>query len=203
MRFPRPCRFVARRVVLAYELRVCEPLPEHLAHAEFEAVGVVEFIAEHVLAIVESEHLFIEVAEKMVRLNRNIRSVQLAFYERPEIFERVRMHLAAHVFDRVIDYLMLKVLVESTVGLERIRIECGTSLHMLVHQVVNSPYLPSIDDFGANLTTALHESNDGSFILLHVSGKGLAAVLVHVPSLAADEGFVPPQLRFRFLRAWW
>ena len=45
MRFPRPCRFVARRLVFACELAIGEALPEHLAQGKLEPLAVVQVFA--------------------------------------------------------------------------------------------------------------------------------------------------------------
>src|SRR5579859_1545893 len=52
-------------------------------------------------AIVEAEGLFVKVTEKIKRLNRNISPVNRAVNQTPEIIHAVRMHLTAHVFNRM------------------------------------------------------------------------------------------------------
>src|SRR5437868_6468497 len=44
-RFPRPCRFVARRFVLACEFRVSQTLSSNLSHCHSEPLPVVQILA--------------------------------------------------------------------------------------------------------------------------------------------------------------
>src|SRR5579863_10414400 len=126
----------------------------------------------------------------MVRLNRNIRAVQLALYQRPEVFQRVRVHLPANVFDCMVDYFMLKMLVESGVRPECIRVECSASLDMLMHQVMHIASLALVDNLRADLSSALQEPDNRSLVFFHIPGQRFAAMLVHVPSFTANKGLI-------------
>lgn len=70
---------------------------EHAAKNKAESHGV---IAD---ALVESERLLGDVAKEVKRRYRDIRAVNRAFEQRPEILQPVRVNRAAHVLNRVID----------------------------------------------------------------------------------------------------
>jgi hypothetical protein len=46
--------------------------------------------------------------------------MQLALYQRPEVFNRVRRHAAVDIFNRMIHHGVLVILVKPDVGLQRI-----------------------------------------------------------------------------------
>jgi hypothetical protein len=176
---------VVWRVVLACELIVGETFAEHLAHSQFKALAIV-----HVLAVVEAEHLFVEIAKKMKRLYRNIRSMQPALYERPKVFHRVGMNFAMDVFNGMIDYLMLKMHVEADIRPERIRVKSGASFNVLVNQVMHVAFLPLRDNLCANFSATFHESDYYRLVFIYRTCHSCAAILMHVPCLAADKRFV-------------
>src|SRR6266849_7796750 len=93
--------------------------------------------------------------------------------------------------------LMLGVIVESDVSLERIGIQRRASLHLFPNQRLQVMLLALRYDLSPNLPAALHESYyDGLVIVDAASEFGLAR-LVHVSRLAADESLVPLRLRYR------
>src|SRR5437016_2229981 len=73
--------------------------------------------------IVETEFHFIKVPKQMKRLNRNIRSVNHALGEAPEILVSVGMHFPAHVLYSVIYHLMGIIRFQTFIGQQRIGIE--------------------------------------------------------------------------------
>ena len=184
-RFPRPCRFVARRFVFTCQFAVGETLAADLGHSQSEALRIA-----HVFAVIETEHLFVKVAIEMVRLNTYIRSMKGTLNQRPEVFNRVRVDLAAHILNRMVDYFMLVMLVEANVRLERIGVERSASLDMFPNQGLHIELAALVNDLCANSAAALHESHDYGFIIVNAASQFSLAALVHVPSFAADECFV-------------
>jgi hypothetical protein len=59
-----------------------------------------------ILASVETKNLFVNVTEKMERLDRNISSMQLTFQQRPKVLKPVSVDLSANVSLQVIHDLM-------------------------------------------------------------------------------------------------
>ena len=84
MRFPRPCRFVARRFIFACQFAIGEALAADLGHGESETLPIV-----HVFARIETEGLLVKVTVKMERLYRNIRARDAALQETPEVLKAV------------------------------------------------------------------------------------------------------------------
>src|SRR5215472_16919154 len=57
-------------------------------------------------AIVEAEHLFVQITEQVEWLYGNVSPFQPALQQTPKVFESVRVHLAVYVSIRVIDDLV-------------------------------------------------------------------------------------------------
>lgn len=101
MRLPRPCRFLARRFILASELGIGEALSGHLHHCKMEAVSIVQRIIFRG-AIVEPENLLTDIAVEMERLNGNIGSAQRSLQQAPEVFDALCVDFAAHILFDVV-----------------------------------------------------------------------------------------------------
>ena len=108
------------RLRLANQLVECEALTDDLADSQVETILVLE---SH--AVIITEGLFVQIAEKVERLNRNIRAVNTTFQEAPEILKLVRMDLPAHILYGVVHDFMLKF-IEAVLGLQGVREQRGT-----------------------------------------------------------------------------
>ncbi len=126
MRFPRPCRFVARRFVFTREFAVGEPLAEYVAHGEFKTLAVI-----HVPAVVVAEGLFVKVAEKMKRFHANVGSRNATLEKRPEIFKAVSVDAAIYVLSGVVNDLMCVIACQPFIREQCIGIESRASFYML------------------------------------------------------------------------
>src|SRR5438445_12416421 len=80
-RFPRPCRRVVWRITLAREFAVCQPLSENPTHCFRESRCVFDLVSVFILSRVIAECLLIHIAEKMERLDRDVRPVQSTFQQ--------------------------------------------------------------------------------------------------------------------------
>ena len=99
-----------------------------------EAGAVVdEAIRIGALAVVEPKRLFIKVAKQVERLNGNIGAANGSLEKRPEVFDSVCMHVAAHVGFSVIDYVMDIIFIQAIVRAKRIAIHGRTSLNVLAN----------------------------------------------------------------------
>ena len=112
MCFPRPCRFVARRFVFACQFAIGEALAADLGHGKRKALAVI-----HVFAIVETEHLFVKVTEKMKRFHANVGSVNSALQQTPEVLQAVGVNLSVYVLLGMVDHLLGEICVQAIVGL--------------------------------------------------------------------------------------
>src|ERR1700723_1591904 len=74
--------------------------------------------------IVVSEHLFVQIAEQVERLNVYVGPFQAALEKTPEVFETIGMHLPINVTFGMVNRLVRKVVVvfESLIRKQRIRI---------------------------------------------------------------------------------
>src|SRR5580658_256291 len=126
----------------------------------------------------------------MKRFHRNVRAMQAALYERPEIFKSIRVHAAIHVFDGMVDYLMVVVAVHPDIGLERICVESSTSLDLFPNERLHVVLAALLDDLCSDSTAPLHESDHYRLVVVYAASEFSLARLVHVSRLATDEGFV-------------
>lgn len=85
------------------------------------------------LAPVEPECLLIKIAKKVKRFDRYIRALDAALQKRPEVFNPVSVHVAAHVFDRVINHVMDVLSLKLIVGAKRISVDGGAKLDVLIN----------------------------------------------------------------------
>ena len=96
-RFPRPCRFVARRFVLACEFAVCKPFSRNLSHSQSKTLPIIQ-----ILAIVVSKSLLVKVAKKVEWFHADISSRDATLQQRPEVLKAVRVNPTVHVLDGVV-----------------------------------------------------------------------------------------------------
>ena len=161
-------------------------MAEHIGHSGFKPGLIV-----HVLAVVVTKALLIEVAKQMKRLNAYIRPVDTMLQQRPEVLKAVGMNASVDVFDGVIHNLMGVLSSESFVGEQRIGIERRTGFDMLLYFRLESGFLAVCNNSRLDATAALKDAHDRRLVLR--SGAGDATGFlgeVHVPGLAADECFV-------------
>jgi hypothetical protein len=79
-----------------------------------------------VLALVITECLFVKVAEQVERLDADIGAFQPALQQRPEVFDTVRMYVAANVFLGVVDELVNVVFFKTGIGRQFVSEHFGT-----------------------------------------------------------------------------
>jgi len=186
-RFPRPCRLVSGYPPAPDQFGIREALADNLTHDHIESVCIV-----HIDPIIETERLFIQVAEQMVRFYRNVSTVYPALQQTPEILHAVRMYIAIHVGDGVINDLVNKFAGQAFIGLQCIAVQRRSRLNVFAHQRLQIFFLAAINDLGANLAAALHHSSNDGLTFRPASSLNLACfdVRVHVTGLAAYKRFV-------------
>src|SRR5215210_7767119 len=74
------------------------------------------------LSLVESESLLVQVSEKVVRLDRHIRSVYPALQEAPKVLQTVRVDVASNVCFSVVYYVVDVLGIQTLVTLECISV---------------------------------------------------------------------------------
>jgi hypothetical protein len=110
----------------AGQFSVCQPASDDLLHDTHEALRVRHF------PIVVTICLFIDIAEQVEWLDADVRAVQSALQETPEILHRVCVNVIINVFDSVINDRVLKVAFQAVVGLQFISKDRAASLYVLV-----------------------------------------------------------------------
>src|SRR2546427_11807547 len=96
-------------------------------------------------------------------LNADVRAVNAAFQEAPEVFQAVSVDSAIHVRCSMVNLLVFEF-IQAVIGLEGIGVQRGTSLDMLADFRLKRFLLPVRDNGSANFTAALQDSHDSSFV---------------------------------------
>jgi hypothetical protein len=171
---------------LAGQLIELEPLAHDLGHRQTEPVGVL-----HTLAVVVSEGLFVKIPEQVERLDAHIGAVDSALEQAPEVFESVCVNLPIDVFDGVVNNLMGELTLQTIIGQKGIGVERGPGFHVLLDLRLER-VLPAIRNHdGTHLPATFEDTHDGGLVLAACPGDPAEPLRdVHVPRLAADEGFV-------------
>ncbi len=141
-------------------------------------------------AVVVAKHLFVKVAEKMKRLNRNVSPFQSAFQETPEVFESVRVDLPLHVRFSVVNDLVNVVLVQSVVCSPIVRRELRPRLNIFFDDGLHHLPLTVVYNFGSNFSTTFKDSNHDGLSACTVRSNLCALALVHEAGLTADKSLI-------------
>ena len=94
-----------------------EPPTGYALHYFVESVSILR------LARVESKRFLIEVAEQVERFYRDVRALEPALEQAPEVLAPVGMDLAVNVRLSVVDDLMHVICAQPVVGLQCIRVD--------------------------------------------------------------------------------
>src|SRR5690606_33978031 len=120
------------------------------------------------LASVEAEHLLVEVAEQVERLNGDVRTAERPLKQRPEVLDAVRVDFATHVLASVMLNGLVNVLAaEEAVRTEAIGVEVRASLDVLADHAFDGAALVVVDADGSDdgvtvRALALDEAHDAS-----------------------------------------
>src|SRR5579863_8373335 len=108
-RFPRRFRPLVQSSGLfsnTNQFRVLQSFTSDLRDGDAEAVCITDNLVVRVLSGIEPERLLIDVAEQVIRLNRNVGAVNSALQKTPEVLRVIGVYVFADVFNRVVDHLM-------------------------------------------------------------------------------------------------
>src|SRR5208282_4458415 len=171
----RGCRFEFARQLFVGQSPAC-----HLGQHAGKTITVIA------LALVVAERLFIQIAEQMEWLDADIRSLQSALQERPEIFNRIRMYVALNVGFRVIDDFVNVLAIQTVIAKPSVSENVGAALYVLANLSLQSVALNvrHVDDSDL-LVLAVYQSHHDRltapgpagardlalFILVHVAGE--------------------------------
>lgn len=170
----------------ADEFRIAKALPDDSSNRSAKANTVIRG-----LPVVVSKRLLIEITEQMERFNAHIRSLQPPLQQRPEVLHRVRMNVVTHIFNRVIDDLMLEILRQPLVRAQFIAEDRSASFDVIPDDLLKLLLLARIHCECSDFAIALNDAEGNRLILAASSSNFLLAFLgVHVASLAADKRFI-------------
>src|SRR5271166_2159433 len=153
MRFPRPCRFLARRLILASQFGVGETLTADLTHCQMKAVSVIQRVVFRG-AIVEAKHMFGDIAVKMKRFHSNVGSAQSALQETPKVLDSLRMDFATNIlFDMVNGRMNIVLRRKMIVGRKAVSVDCRSAFDLIQNLILKSLAFDVRDNFGTHLPT--------------------------------------------------
>jgi hypothetical protein len=189
-RFPRPCRLAGCRFQLLPASNQCivsESLADDSRKQQLEAVEI-----GSVLTVVKPERLFVNVAEQVVRLDRNVGSIDTALEQAPEIFQTVSVDILPNVLDSVIHNLMGVFFTQAVIGLQRVGVQRGLWFNVIADQGLKLGLAATVDNLCPNLSAALQNSRNDCLTFGSTPSLNLPRLFrrVHVPCFAADKGFV-------------
>lgn len=147
-------------------------------------------------AVVEPERFFVDVPEQVERLNTNVGSVNRPLQECPKILNPVGVNRSIDVFLRMVNRGMKVVQCESPIRRQGVRVDSRTARGMLLNELLQGPTTGVLNHACAYdaVTWASVTAQDTDDDCLTCSAGSLdntvSAVLVHVPSLAADVSLV-------------
>src|SRR5262249_38880221 len=123
---------------------------ENALQSEREAECVSHF------AIVETERLFVEVAEQMERFDGNVGALDGALQETPEVLKAVSVDRAVHVgFGMVNDLVNVAALSHTVIGAQGIGVEARAIFDVLRDDGFQLMFLPIGDDLEAHSRAAV------------------------------------------------
>lgn len=169
---------------LADEFFVSQALAGDLTYTDVKA-----FRISH-LAIVESESLFIDATKQVERFYADVGPVQSTL-QRPEVFHRIGVDVPIHVFDRVIDDLVLEGIFQAVVRLQFVGEYSRSRFDVLTDIFLKFLFASIVHHEGANVSAALHHTHyDGLIFATSPGDDTLTFVLMHVARFTADEGLI-------------
>src|SRR5471030_723495 len=171
--------------VLASQFLVCDTASDNLFHDSGKSLRVRK------LPSVVAECLFVNVAKQVKRLNADVGPMQATFQETPEVLHRVGVNVAIHVLNGVVDDGVLIVRLQAIVGFQFIAEYRRARFDAFADQRLKLILLSGINVTGDYPPAALHHS-EHNLLAVRSATMNLCGPLasVHIPRLAADEGFV-------------
>src|SRR6266849_2368393 len=175
----------------ASQLLVSDSTVSDMRHSHLKAVPV----SNEVLfgsAIVEAKHLFVYVAEQVERLYGNVRTLQSALEQAPEILKAVCVDLPLDVAFRMVNRLVNEVLiVKALIGHESIGIDRALGCDMSTDFRLQMMLAASRDDVRVNLPAAFQNADYWCLVFYSAFGNdALASRRMHESSRTADESLV-------------
>ena len=181
-------------LVFAGQLLVGDPASDDLLHYSDEAFRIGR------LTVVVSKRLFVNVPKQVEWLHADVRAVQAALQETPEVLHRVGMDVAVHILHSVIDDGVLIIVFKSVVGLQFVGEYRSPGFDVLPDLFLQFRLAAVINDHRPHIAVAFDHSKYHRLVLpACASNNALTFRLVHVPRLAADEGLINLDFATKFV----
>jgi hypothetical protein len=162
-----------------------------MLHSQLKAVAIANEMI-FLGAIVVAEHLLIQVAEQVKRLNCYVCALQSALEQAPEVFKTIRMNLSINIRLGMVDNLMRETVIpQSLIGHQCIGLDRATCFDVSANVRLQSELFAVRNSSCANLSTALQDSYYSGLVFDSALGNySLAPICVHEASRAANKRFV-------------
>src|SRR5208282_2579325 len=143
------------------------------------------------LAVVVSEHLFIKVTEQMKRLDANIRPIQSALEQAPEVFDALSVNAPLDVAFHVIDDVVSEVWRQPHVTGELVSHQFRSFRNGFANGRVRDNLVAISSYFGAYFSATFQHPVDNRFRPVILADFHFdPSRLVHVAGFTADESFI-------------
>jgi hypothetical protein len=189
IRFPRPCRRRLERgrgVILAGQRLVGKSFADNLRYRQREPATIIQ-----VLPVVVTESLLVDIPEQMEWLYAHVCAVQAAFQQTPEVLDCVGVDVPIHVFDGVVDYVVIVVFGQSIVGRQFVAEDNGASFDVLMDGLLEFMSATAIEMKGAHAAIPFDHAEDNGLVHAASAVNLLRTlVLMHVAGFAADHALI-------------
>jgi hypothetical protein len=185
---PRPCLGLMYGIgPLARQFLIREAFASDMLHCQNKPRTIVRQLAK-----VVAKYLFVQIAEQVKRLNRNIRALQSALEQTPEVFQSIGVNLPVNVRFGMVDNLMLEsVILESHVGHERIGVDRTACFDVSANIGLQRELLAIGDGGRANPAAALQDAHYSGLVFYSALGNhSLAPIRVHESRRATNKRLI-------------
>src|SRR6266404_111418 len=172
---------------LASQLFVGEATTSDMRHHTMKALVIMRR-----LTIVVAEYLLVQVTKHMERFDRNVRALQSALEQAPEVFESICVDLPLNIAFRVVNRLVNKVLiVQSLIRKKGIGVDRALGFDVSANLGLQMMLTTKRNNRRSNLTAALQHAHDGQLVFDPAfRDYALAPALVHESRCATNESFI-------------
>src|SRR5947208_6195552 len=196
-RFRRPCRRVVWRITLAREFAVRQAPSGNATHRFRESRRIFDLVPIVILSRVIAECLLIHIAEKMERLDRDVRPVQSTFQQTPKVFHALHVNRAINVLFEMVNNLVRVIIADGKrIRSQFIRVD-HRALVNHIRDCVSQRILAAVGNHSSayHPVAFQHSHNDGLTPIVFAYFAFETLRLVHESCLAADERFIYLNLR--------
>jgi hypothetical protein len=181
---------VERVYILPGQLAISEALASNMIHREEKSVAIIHrtFLG---CPVVVPKCLLVKVPEQVEWFDIDIRALQSALEQAPEVFESVRVNLSVNVPLGVVDHVVAVVANQSVIRWQLIAEQCRVSSYVIADFLLDERLATICQNLSANFAATLQNSKYNRFIVrATLYDFSPVDIAVHVPSLTTDESFI-------------